>query len=332
MVTMLDVAKRAGVSKATVSRVLNGKNVVSAEVVAAVFKAIEETGYRPNLLARQLATRKTRFIGFVMTNALYNGPYFSTLVYHAAAFSEQHGYQLVMADGKHSADDERSAINFLLDMKCAGILVYPQYLDATALTGIMDEGDTPIVVLNRQLPHHQERSVVTDHYHSAALLMDHLLEQGHRDIAFICGRPGSATGGQRYAAYQDRLALHGIALDSNKVLPGDWTPESGYDAVETLLNRGVAFTAVLAGNDEMAFGAIKALHAHGVRIPQQVSIAGFDNNKFSAFVTPGLTSVSVPLEQMVQKGILLVLGEQEKAAAVNLSGSLMVRESVARAS
>lgn len=327
MVTMLDVARKAGVSKSTVSRVLNGKNIVRPEVTQAVFKAIEETGYRPNLLARQLATKKTHFIGFVITNALYNGPYFSSLVYHAAAFSEQHDHQLVIADGKHSAEDERHAINFLLDMKCAGIIVYPQYLTPAQLTEIINSTDTPIIVINRNLQGH---SVTTDHYKSASMMMEYIINSGHQHIAFIKGREDSATGQQRFQAYCNQLTAHGFAIDDHLIVQGQWTPESGYQAAKRLVDNSAPFTAVLAGNDEMALGSIKAFTELGYKIPEDISVAGFDNINMADFVTPSLTSVSVPLDKMVQKGILLALGETEQANELELTGELIIRDSIAK--
>lgn len=117
MTTMLEVAKRAGVSKATVSRVLSGNGYVSQETKDRVFQAIEESGYRPNLLARNLATKRTQTLGLVVTNTLYHGVYFSELLFHAARMTEEKGRQLILADGKHSADEEREAIQYLLDMR-----------------------------------------------------------------------------------------------------------------------------------------------------------------------------------------------------------------------
>ena len=117
MTTMLEVAKRAGVSKATVSRVLSGNGYVSQETKDRVFQAIEESGYRPNLLARSLATNKTQTLGLVVTNTLYHGVYFSELLFHAARMTEDQGRRLILADGKHSAEEEREAIQYLLDLK-----------------------------------------------------------------------------------------------------------------------------------------------------------------------------------------------------------------------
>ena len=118
MATMLEVAKRAGVSKATVSRVLSGNGYVSQETKDRVFKAVAESGYRPNLLARNLATKTTQTLGLVVTNTLYHGVYFSELLYHVARMTEDKGRQLILADGKHSAQEEREAIQYLLDLRC----------------------------------------------------------------------------------------------------------------------------------------------------------------------------------------------------------------------
>lgn len=328
MVTMLDVANRAGVSKSTVSRVLNGKNIVRPEVAKKVFDAIQETGYRPNLLAQQLATKKTNFIGFVITNDLFNGPYFSSLMYHAASYSEKSNHQLVITDGKHSAEDERKAINFLLDMKCAGIIIYPQCLSESEIAQIIESTDTPILVLNREMPSSPEHAITTDHYQSACVMMEHIIEQGHRQIAVIRGKSGSSTDEQRFAAYRDTLSKYKIAYDELRVVQGDWTMESGYTSAQDLLANDTSFTAVLSENDDMAIGAMKAFLEKGYKLPQDISIVGFDNSKVGEFLTPSLTSVSVPLEQMTQKAILKVVGDSEQADAIDTTGSLVIRDSV----
>ena len=329
MVTMLDVAKKAGVSKSTVSRILSGNAVVSEQAKQAVYKAIEETGYRPNLLARQLATKKTSYIGFVMTNVLYNGPYFSTIVYNAASFSERNGYQLILADGKHSAQEERDAINFLLDMKCAGIVVYPSFLNEDEMADIIESSETPIVVINRHQTSHPECAFVTDHYQSAVQMMEYIISQGHKEIGFIQGVEGSASGECRFAAYRDVLAKHHIAYREDWVSEGHWLPEGGYQATKQLFAQGQQVSAILAGNDEMAFGAMKALYEMGYKIPEDVSIAGFDNISMSNYVTPTLTTVSIPFDRMLQKGILYLIGEQQQSQDLDLNCELIIRNSVA---
>ncbi len=176
MVTIQDVAKKAGVSKATVSRVLNGKNVVREDMRQRVFRAIEETGFSPNLLARQLAIRKTNSIGLVITNSLYQGPFFSEMTYQAASCSEKHQRQLILADGKNNAQDERNAIGMLLALRCEAIIVYPKFLSAEALETLIEQHETPIIVINRKLPHHQNHAVYIEHYHSSQLMTQYLLD------------------------------------------------------------------------------------------------------------------------------------------------------------
>ena len=151
MTTMLEVAKRAGVSKATVSRVLSGNGYVSQETKDRVFQAIEESGYRPNLLARNLATKRTQTLGLVVTNTLYHGVYFSELLFHAARMTEEKGRQLILADGKHSADEEREAIQYLLDMRCDAVIIYPRFLSVEEMDAIVEKCEQPIMVLNRRL-------------------------------------------------------------------------------------------------------------------------------------------------------------------------------------
>lgn len=143
--------QQGGRIKATVSRVLAGNNYVSKTTRDRVFKAIEETGYRPNLLARNLATSSSQSIGLMVSNTLYNGPYFTELLFQTATLTESYGRQLLLVDGKHSAEEERQAIEFLLDLRCDGIIVYPRFLDADRLTDIINSSPKPIIALNRQL-------------------------------------------------------------------------------------------------------------------------------------------------------------------------------------
>lgn len=328
MVTMLDVAKRAGVSKATVSRVLNGKNIVRPEVTEAVFKAIEETGYRPNLLARQMATQKSSMIGLVITNALYNGPYFSEMVYRAAAFSEQHQHQLILADGKNSKESEQQAIRYLQDMKCAGIVVYPHYLGPESLMTIISNSSIPIVVVNRELAGHEQHSIIIDHVHSGALMTDYLLSQGHRDIAFITGRAESPSNLGRLAGYKQQLAHYQIASNEALLVEGDWTPDGGYKAAQQLLAQPTPFTAILAGNDDMAIGAMKALREAGYQLPEDVAIAGFDDITMGQYVSPSLTTIHVPIEKMMERAISQVMGSPATTEAHRIRGELIIRDSV----
>ncbi|NNN44265.1 MULTISPECIES: LacI family DNA-binding transcriptional regulator [unclassified Vibrio] len=327
-VTMLDVANKAGVSKSTVSRVLNGKNIVRPELVSRVFEAIKDTGYRPNILAQSLSSRQTNFIGFVIANVLFDGPYFSSLMYHAASFCEDSGHQLVMTDGKRSKVEERHAINFLLDMCCTGIIIYPKYLNDKELASIISNADIPIMVINHDIEELPQYAITTDHYQSAVKMMEYIVGQGHKHIAIIRGNVCSGTDKQRYQAYRDVLAKYHLPYQCEREQQGNWTLEGGYLAAQRLLETSVQVTAVLACNDDMAIGASKAFKKAGLSLPEEMSVVGFDNSNVGEYLSPSLTSVNIPLKALTQKAILNILGEHEKAVAIDTSASIIFRESV----
>lgn len=303
MATILEVAKKAGVSKATVSRVLSGNGYVSQEKKDRVYQAIAETDYRPNLLARSLATKKTQTIGLVVTNTLYSGNYFSELLVHSARIMEQHGRQLILADGKHSAEEERAAIRFLLDLRCDGIIIYPRFLSIEEMDEIIAQHKQPVLVLNRRLRLNESYCVYTDQKASGMLAVNQLIELGHRDIAFITGSLDSPTGLERLSGYKAALAEHQIPLNDALIVEGKWTAQSGMAAVSTLLARNQPFTALVASNDEVAIGAIKLLAERNIPVPAQVSVIGFDDIPLAPFTLPSLSSMKVPVTEMIKETI-----------------------------
>ncbi|AIA73194.1 LacI-family transcriptional regulator [Pectobacterium atrosepticum SCRI1043] len=333
MATMLDVAKKAGVSKATVSRVLTGNNYVSKTTRDRVFQAIEEIGYRPNLLARQLATSKSQIIGLVVTNTLYSGPYFSELLFQTATMTEKYGRQLIMADGKHSAEEEREAIQFLLDLRCDAVIIYPRFLSIEALESIIEQHEQPIMVVNRTLHQHSDNGICADHQQHCHDAVNYLITQGHRDIAFICGSSNSPTGTSRLAGYRQALVDNGIPCDDRLIAQGDWTHDSGYTAAKSLLQRTLTFSALVASNDDMAIGAAKALREHGLAIPQDVSLLGFDDLPMASWFYPPLTTVHVPVAEMINytlEKLLCRLEGETVIPAPAFKGTLIIRDSVSK--
>lgn len=331
MTTMLEVAKRAGVSKATVSRVLSGNGYVSQDTKDRVFKAIAESGYRPNLLARNLATKKSQTLGLVVTNTLYHGVYFSELLFHAARLTEDQGRQLILADGKHSAEEERAAIQYLLDLRCDAIIIYPRFLTPDEMDEIIRNHEQPIMVLNRRLRQNGSHCVWSDQKASSQMAVEQLIQQGHRDIAFITGSLDSPTGIERLAGYKEALNSHGIAVRDELITQGKWTPATGASGVETLLERNVSFSALVASNDDMAIGAMKQLHAKGVRVPEQVSVIGFDDVALAPYTIPALSSVKIPVTAMIEETInrlIFMLDGGEFNLQHAFPGELIMRDSV----
>ncbi len=331
MTTMLEVAKRAGVSKATVSRVLSGNGYVSQETKERVFKAIEESGYRPNLLARNLATKRTQTLGLVVTNTLYHGVYFSELLFHAARMTEERGRQLILADGKHSAEEEREAIQYLLDMRCDAIIIYPRFLSVDELDELIHKHEQPVMVLNRRLRKNSSHCVWSDHIASSQAAVAQLIARGHREIAFITGSLDSPTGIERLSGYKAALAQHNIPLRESLIVEGKWSPASGAAGVTTLLARGEQFSALVASNDDMAIGAIKQLHDSGLALPQAVSVIGFDDVAIAPYIVPALSSVRVPVTEMIKETInrlIFMLDGGDFTFRQTFAGELMLRDSV----
>ena len=331
MATILEVAKKAGVSKATVSRVLSGNGYVSQEKRAHVLQAIAETGYRPNLLARNLAIKSTQTIGLVVTNTLYSGNIFSELMLHSARMMEEQGRQLILADGKHTAEDERAAIQFLLDLRCDGIIIYPRFLSIAEMDEIISLHKQPILVINRRLRRNDSYCIFSDQKLTSAAAVKHLIKLGHRDIAFITGSLDSPTGMERLSGYKSALAEQNIEINNAHIVEGKWTAQSGVDAVDILLKRGQTFSALVASNDEMAVGVLKRLAECHISVPSAVSVIGFDDIPLAPYTIPSLSSMKMPVTEMIKETINRLLSmldggefEQQKV----FTASLIARDSI----
>lgn len=330
MITMQDVAIKAGVSKSTVSRVLAGNSYVKETTRQRVFQAIDESGYRPNLLARSLATKSSQSIGLIVTNALYNGPYFSELLYQTAKMTENYGRQLILVDGKHSAESELESIQFLLDRRCDAIIIYPSFLGEKELMGLIARHEVPFLVVNRDLPHAREHCVFADHQRDACEAVGYLIGQGHRDIAFIAGAEGSPTAAARDRGYRQALAAAGITVEASRIAAGHWSLDGGFNACVTLLARAVPFSALVCGNDDMAIGAARALRERGKAVPGDVSLLSFDDIPVASYFNPPLTTVHVPVAQMIKSALEQVVNLLDGKSVTPLKafrGKLMVRDS-----
>ncbi|MDC6117745.1 LacI family DNA-binding transcriptional regulator [Serratia rubidaea] len=330
MITMLDVSIRAGVSKATVSRVLNGTGQVKKSTREAVFKAMDELGYRPNFLAQSLANKSSNSIGLVVSN--FDGPYFGRLLRQAAKQIEASGKHLVVTDGHDTPEDELQAVQLLADRRCDAIILYTRFTDEAALMALFERLPVPLMVINRDLPQARERCVFFEQQQAAFDAVNYLIAQGHRDIACITGPIDTPTAQARLAGYRQALAHHQIAFDPARVAHGDSSVPSGYHGCKTLLATNAAFSALFASNDDMAIGAMKALCQAGKRLPQDVSIFGFDDEPSAAYLQPALSTVYLPIDMMIEAAIaqaLRLLNGEEVWPLTPFTGELKLRESVA---
>ncbi|MEL2241943.1 LacI family DNA-binding transcriptional regulator [Leclercia adecarboxylata] len=330
MATMLDVSLRAGVSKATVSRVLNGTGQVKESTRQQVFNAMEELGYRPNFLARSLANRTSNSIGLVVST--FDGFYFGRLLQQASRQTETHGKQLIVTDGHDTPEREEEAVQMLADRQCDAIVLYTRYMSEKAIMKLIDSVQMPLIVINRDVSQARERCVFFEQQEAAFNAVEYLISQGHREIACMTVPIHTPTGKARLMGYRQALEKHGIPWDENRVKYGDSGMTRGYELCQELLNEKVPFSALFACNDDMALGSSKALHQAGLRIPEDVSLFGFDDAPCAKWLEPALSTVYLPIDNMIttaiDQAIRLVKSEPIEAIPP-FTGTLVLRDSVA---
>lgn len=227
MATMLDVSIRAGVSKATVSRVLNGTGQVKESTRQQVFKAMEELGYRPNFLARSLANQTSNSIGLVVST--FDGFYFGRLLQQASRQTEAWGKQLIVTDGHDTPEREEEAVQMLADRQCDAIILYTRHMSEKAIMSLINSIAMPLVVINRDVAQARERCVFFEQQEAAFQAVEYLITQGHRDIACITVPMHTPTGQARLQGYRNALIKHGIEWDPSRVKYGDSTMTRGYE-------------------------------------------------------------------------------------------------------
>jgi len=310
MSTMQKIADAIGVSKTTVSRALNETGYVGVKTRQRILEVAEELGYRPNLLAKNLSTSQSKCIGLVMANKMFDGHYFNEIVSFCARKLQSQGLDLLLADGKSSAEGERAAIALLTGLRCDAIILYSHFLTTEDLDALIERSSTPIMVINRELTLHPAHTVCCDHQNDAYRVANALIDDGHQKIAIISGNLSSPTAKLRQAGIQ--AALHEAKRDRHAAYAeGNWSIESGYQAMKKLLSAKPDLDAVIAANDEMAIGAMRYLAEAGKKIPDDVAIIGFDDIPASAYLIPSLSSVKAPVRAMLETAIEQIFSQLE---------------------
>ena len=336
-VTIQDVAARSGVSISTVSRVVTGAVAVEPETAERVREAIAALGYRPNLLARSFRRRVTHTIGLLVPDN--SNPFFAELArtIEDAGFAD--GYSVVLCNSDLSAVKQETYIDVLLANRVDGLILVSSGLIPTvgrhdAVARILDAG-APCVVVDRDLGETPVDQVLVDNDQGGYLAGEHLIALGHRRIACLVGPSDLTPSAGRIAGFLRAMADAGLAVAAEGLVRGNGRPDGGSAAALQLLERGVVgagdVTAIFAFNDQMATGAIGALQRAGCRVPQDVSVIGFDDIPQSAAIFPALTTIAQPIAEMGSIGVRLLLDRIARRDAphqrVRLSTRLVVRES-----
>lgn len=326
-VTLEQVARHAGVSPSTVSRILNGTAVVSDDKKQAVEDAIRTLGFVPNPVARGLAGGRTLSIG-VVTQAI-DSPFYGAALRAIEDTLGAAGYSPLFVSGHWNTEAEARCIDVLRTRRVDGVIVLTGRLSDAALRALARQ--LPVVVTGRSLKAPGLLSLDFDNERGARMGTAHLLAQGHRAVAFIGGDPLHPDAREREAGFVAAMAEAGVPVDPALMTVGHYQEAGGRQAVERLLDGGRHFSAVFAANDQMAFGAALALHRRGLRVPQQVSLVGFDDLASASYTIPPLTTVHQPvldLGRAAAAGMLDLLAGREPEAVVP-PPTLVVRESTA---
>lgn len=323
MTRIKDIAQKANVSTATVSYVLNGTGSVSEQTKAKILKVIEEMNYKPNHIAKSLKIKKTNTIGVVVEDVTsFNS---SEIIDGINEYAENHGFSLLLTNmrvlkrlGQEYADPDNvrklapPALKEILNKQVDGLIYVGVH--TRDVTGVIPNETLPTVYTYCYTSNEGDYSVNYDDHLAAYEAANYLIEAGHRTIAVISGLFNSNPSRERFNGFYQAVMDKQLVFDPSLIKTGDWEFESGYRLTSELLAADNRPTAILAMNDVMAAGAISACKEKGLRVPEDISIVGFDDREFSSYIQPKLTTMRLPLHEMgveAMKSMIAILNQDE---------------------
>jgi len=327
MARISDVAKTAGVSTATVSRVLSNPETVKLSTRQKVLQVIEELNYRPNALARQLRTQETKTIVVIVPNV--SNLLFPEAIQGIETEAELNGYQVLIADVHNQNSIEKYYLNAIRQRQIDGIISMSANVAQKLVKEVAEE--YPLVMAIQSFQDSRIPSVSIDNFAAARAMTTHLIRMGHRNIAYITAASPLNVYQDRLDSYKEKLTEQNIPVDQELIRRGESSIQGGVEQMEALLPSGKEFSAVFCAGDTMAMGAIKALKKQGLRVPQDVAVVGFDDIELSAFWEPALTTIRQPKKQIGQSAFRKLLSMIKKESLLNtrniLPYELVIRES-----
>jgi LacI family repressor for deo operon, udp, cdd, tsx, nupC, and nupG len=327
MVRIADVAKMANVSTATVSRVISNAGTVKKETADKVLEAIRKLNYKPNMLARQLRRLETKTILVVIPDI--TNTFFSNVLRGIESVATEHGYQVLLGDAQNVVERERGFLENLGQRKADGVILLTARTEQKVLEELSEE--YPVVIACEYYEGSNLPTVSIDNISSARKATEYLIGLNHKRIAHLSGPLNVVVGLDRLKGFNQAMAHHGLCVDSPLVQEGDFSYESGFNLMKKLLMLDELPTAVFAANDEMAMGAIKAAKTKGIKVPEDLSVIGFDDIKFASIFEPALTTIAQPTFEMGKKAMDLLLklinNEELEKDQFMLADKLIVRDS-----
>ena len=329
MATIKDVAKEAGVSIATVSRVINKSPKASKASVTSVTEAMAKLGYRPNAAAKALVSQSSNTVGVLVGDV--SDPFFGTLVKAVDNVAHEHGKHILIGNGYHSAEEERKAIELLINNRCDALVIHSKGLSDEELIAYAKEVKG-LVFINRYIPQIAERCIALDNHKGAYLATEYLIRHGHTKIACVASSHQIEDSDQRIQGYLAALKDNHIELPSSYIEYGEPNNDGGEIAMTNLLTKSLEMTGVVAYNDYMAAGALSVLDENGIKVPDQVSMLGFDDGLIARYISPRLTTIRYPIAMMAERAARLALSlakeQNSHEEALMFTPTLVRRNSV----
>lgn len=329
-ITIKDVAKRAGVSVATVSRVLSGKGPMRPELRERVQRAISDMGYRPSRMARNFRAQRSKFIGLIISDI--ESPFYTSLVRSVEDAVYARGFSLLLCNSDEDPDKERGYIEFMADERVAGVVASPTRESETSLQVLLD-ARIPVVAVDRLCLVTPVDTVLLDNVTSANALTRRLINYGHRRIGAIVIDQSITSGRERLQGFLDALREANLEPAPELMREGKGIEKVGYEAALDLLSLPDPPTALFTGNAMFTIGALKAIRQHNLRIPEDISLAAQDELPWMPLLAPGITVSAQPIYEMGRLAIEMLMGriegDSQPIREVRLAPQLIVRQSVA---
>jgi LacI family transcriptional regulator len=328
--TIRDVARLAGVSSSTVSRYLNDSAHLSTSARERIAGAMAKLGYRPDATARTMRTRRSRCLGVLVPDIA--NPFFVEIASAIERTAAEHGYTVMICNTDEDSAKEERLVQTLIDRSVDGLIMIA--CDGTTPAIIAQAGRLPMVAIDRVVDHSLVMSIAGDNFTGAALATRRLLGLGHRRIAFLTGPLSIPAYNERYAGFREALDGAALAWDQSLFLGGHATVEEGQRVVAAAHQSGRRFTAIFAASDLLAIGALLAARQRGLALPDDLSVIGYDNIPFSAYVHPGLSTVDQPKREMGRMGAIALIQaldsrEPLEAKVLRIAPRLVMRGSCA---
>lgn len=329
MATIYEVSELAGVSLATVSRVMNDSAKVSPKTRVKVEAAMKELGYRPNSIAQSLASNRSNSVGVLVP--VFFGPFYGEILSGIETELRDAGKHAIITAGRNDAESEKAGIEFLLSRNCDALILLVDQVSDDYLVKL-SQGPVPIVLLSRSIPDLADHCICLDNELGGYLATKAVLVLGHTQVAYISGPLWKADANERLAGHRRALAEFGVESDPRLIFEGDYEEDSGSRGMDNLCSLGIPFSAVICANDEMAAGVAGFAHERGMSIPGEISLMGFDNVFFSRYFRPKLSTINHPIGnmgRMAARCILRNVYRQEHIEIQNLfEPTLVLRSSI----